>query len=189
MERSKSESLRESLAKKRGVDDRTPEFLEEKGKRRKLRGEEVGGRVDLEKLGVEQLPVIVKVNGVLWEDGIGGVLEELREAGIVSCEGSSWLVGEEERKRRREKGANSSIVLAKIRSTGATTNLCRSGLWVGGRWCSVKRFVEVPPKVKEGVWIRVRRAMYEGKEREVEMRGKLWEVMVGLEEKVEKMVE
>ncbi|RPB01074.1 hypothetical protein L873DRAFT_1842728 [Choiromyces venosus 120613-1] len=189
MDRNKSENLRENLVKKRGMDDRAPKFLEEKGKRRKLRGEEVGGRVDPEGLRGKQLPVMVKVNGVLWEDGIGGVLEGLRKAGIVSCEGSHWLVGEEERKRRREKGANSSTVLAKIRGAGVATNLCRSGLWVGGCWCSVRRFVAVPPKAKEGVWTRVRGAIIEEREKGVEGRMKIWEVLVGLKEKLEKVVE
>ncbi|RPA96655.1 hypothetical protein L873DRAFT_1206341 [Choiromyces venosus 120613-1] len=132
---------------------------------------------------------MVKVNDVWWEDGIGEVLARLSEVGIVSCGGSCWLIGEEERKRRREKGANSSTVLAKIRGAGATTKLCRSGLWVGGHWCSVRRFVVVPPKAKEGVWTRVKRVIYEGKEKEVEIRGELWEVIAGLEEKVEKVVE
>jgi len=30
--------------------------------------------------------------------------------------------------------------------------LCRSGLWVGGYWCSVKRFVVVQPRRKVAGW-------------------------------------
>ncbi|RPB00371.1 hypothetical protein L873DRAFT_1843003 [Choiromyces venosus 120613-1] len=72
---------------------------------------------------------------------------------------------------------------------GTATNLCRSGLWVGGCWCSVRRFVVVPPKVKEGVWMKVRGALREEEERRKEGRGGIWEVLAGLEEKLERIVE
>jgi len=39
--------------------------------------------------------------------------------------------------------------------------LCRTGLWVGGVWCSVKRYVAVAPVVKGPAW---RKAVDEVKE-------------------------
>ncbi|RPA97882.1 hypothetical protein L873DRAFT_1808972 [Choiromyces venosus 120613-1] len=44
--------------------------------------------------------IMVKVEGVRWVDGIGGVVEGLNEVGFVSCEGGRWLVDEEERERK-----------------------------------------------------------------------------------------
>lgn len=32
--------------------------------------------------------------------------------------------------------------------------MCRTGLWIGGYWCSVRRFVAVPPR-KELGWVRM----------------------------------
>ncbi|KAG0123601.1 hypothetical protein HOY82DRAFT_544135 [Tuber indicum] len=154
---------------------------EGEGKRRCV-GEEFGGNgFDPESWRGNWNPVAVKVNGVAWEDGIGGVLAGLWEAGVVSCEGSRWLVDEQVREERKRRGARSSTVLAMVCGAKAGQELSRSGLWVGGRWCSVKRFVAVPPKKKEGVWSRVRKALYDGAVEDVEARNRVWEVLAGME--------
>jgi len=58
----------------------------EGGKRRKV---EVGGPVDPEKRRNLRLPAAVKVGGVWWETGIGGVQAGLMEARVEFCEGAS----------------------------------------------------------------------------------------------------
>ncbi|KAG0123474.1 hypothetical protein HOY82DRAFT_619257 [Tuber indicum] len=120
--------------------ERTPELEEKKvdgggvkrgvrveegeGKRRCV-GEEFGGNgFDPESWWGNWNLVAVRVNGVVWEDGID----------------------EKDRKARKLRGAWLSTVLAMVRGAKAGQELCRSGLWVKGRWCSVKRFVAVPPK-------------------------------------------
>ena len=63
----------------------------EGGKRRKV---EVGGPKDPEKRRDLRLPAAVKVGGVRWETGIGGVQAGLMEAGVEFCKGARWLVAE-----------------------------------------------------------------------------------------------
>ncbi|KAG0643687.1 hypothetical protein HOY80DRAFT_1032433 [Tuber brumale] len=116
----------------------------EGSKRRK-----VGGEFDMEKGLGKMLPMMVKVGGVLREDGIGGVLEGLQGTGVVVGESSRWLVGQEEHDRCRANGSLSSTVLLKVLGEESVRDLCRHRVWVGGRWCSVKRFVAVPPRTKE----------------------------------------
>ncbi|KAG0643560.1 hypothetical protein HOY80DRAFT_1090482 [Tuber brumale] len=113
-------------------------------KRRKVVGE-----FDPERGWGKMLPMMMKVGGVLWENGIGGVLADLQGTGVVVDEGSRWLVGKEERDRRRANRSSSSTVLLKVLGEESVCDLCRYGIWVGGRWCLVKRFVAIPPKLKE----------------------------------------
>ncbi|KAG0635962.1 hypothetical protein HOY80DRAFT_1090820 [Tuber brumale] len=86
------------------------------------------------------------------DEGIGGVEVALREAEVGFCDGMRWLVGEEELKKRRERGSLVSMVVVKIRGLEAVGVLCRSGLWVGRYWCSVRCFVAVQPKRKVEAW-------------------------------------
>ncbi|KAG0640102.1 hypothetical protein HOY80DRAFT_1043079 [Tuber brumale] len=67
------------------------------GKRRR-----VGGAFDPENFEGNRVPFMVKIGGVWWEEGIGGVEVALREAGVGFCEGTRWLVGEEELDKRRK---------------------------------------------------------------------------------------
>jgi len=57
------------------------------GKERK-----VGGSFDPEKEVGKSVPRMVKVGGVRWEEGIGGVENALREAGVGFCDGVTILV-------------------------------------------------------------------------------------------------
>ncbi|KAG0642242.1 hypothetical protein HOY80DRAFT_998660 [Tuber brumale] len=116
----------------------------EGSKRRK-----VGAAFDPEKGQGKMIPMMVKVGGVLWEDGIGGVLEGLQGTSVVVGEGSRWLVGKEEHNRRRANGSLSSTVLLKVLGEESVHDLCWHGIWVDGRWCLVKRFVAVPPRMNE----------------------------------------
>jgi len=118
------------------------------GKRRRVG--EVGREVDPEKAQPVGVIMGLKVGGVLWEDGIGGVEQGLEAVGVEVCDGARWLVGEGVRRERVEAGKKSSTVLVRVRGEVVANRLFRTGLWVGGRWCSVKRFVAVPPKWKEG---------------------------------------
>jgi len=130
------------------------------GKRRRL-----GNARDPEKEGTMRLPAMIKVGGMQWEDGIGGVERALEEAGIVICEGMRWLVPESELAKRKDGGLLSSTVVVKVRGVDMVGQLCRSGLWVGGYWCSVRRYVAVPLKKKEVGWVRVVGKVMEGVEK------------------------
>jgi len=112
----------------------------------------VGGPVDPEKRRELRLPAAVKVGGVRWETGIGGVQAGLMEAGVEFCEGARWLVPEGELQKRKERGSLSSTVVVRVRGGDVAGQLCRTGLWVGGVWCSVRRFVAVAPVVKGPTW-------------------------------------
>ena len=129
---------------KRGLDDLVAQVVDG-GKKRK-----VGGSFDPEKEEEKSLPYMVKVGGVRWEDGIGGVEAALLEAGVEFCEGTRWLVNEEELEKRRKRGSLASTVVVRVRGLEVVHQLGRAGVWVGGYWCSVKRFVAVQPKRK--VW-------------------------------------
>ncbi|KAG0641775.1 hypothetical protein HOY80DRAFT_1111227 [Tuber brumale] len=72
----------------------------------------VGGAFDPEFTEGNRVPFMVKIRGVWWEEGIGGVEVALREAGVEFCDGMRWLVGEEELKKRRESGSLASMVVA-----------------------------------------------------------------------------
>ena len=69
----------------------------EGGKRRKVENEEeVGTQVDPEMEQGKGPMVGVKIGGVAWLVGVEGVVEELGRLGIVSFEGSRWLVDDKE---------------------------------------------------------------------------------------------
>jgi len=118
----------------------------EGGKRKRV---EVGGPGDPEKRRNLRLPAAVKVGGVRWETGIGGVQAGLMEAGVQFCEGAKWLVSEGELQKRKERGSLSSTVVVRIRGGDVGGQLCHTGLWVGGVWCLVNRYVVVAR------WLRV----------------------------------
>ena len=120
------------------------------GKKRK-----VGGSFDPEKEEERSIPFMVKIGGVRWVDGIGGVEVALREMGVEFCEGTKWLVGEEELEKRRKRGSLSSTVVVRVRGEQVVRQLGRAGVWVGGYWCSVKRFVAVQPKRTVRGWEKV----------------------------------
>ena len=120
------------------------------GKRRR-----VGELFDPEKEVGKDIPRMVKIGGVRWEEGIGGVEVALREAGVGFCDGMRWLVGEEELKKRRERGGLSSTVVVRVKGEEVERQLKRAGIWVGGYWCSVKGFVAVQPKRREAGWMKV----------------------------------
>jgi len=115
----------------------------------------VGGPVDPEKKRWDGMPLMVKICGVRWEEGIGGVEVALSKARIAFCDGTRWLVGEEELEKRKMSGRLSSTVVARVRGMEVMGQLCRSGLWVGGYWYSVKRFVAVQPRRKSEGWEKV----------------------------------
>ncbi|KAG0641434.1 hypothetical protein HOY80DRAFT_1039266 [Tuber brumale] len=74
----------------------------------------VGRAFDPEFSEGNRMPFIVKTGGVGWGEGIGGGEVALREAGVGFCDGMRWLVGEEELKKRRERGGLASTVVVKI---------------------------------------------------------------------------
>jgi len=125
-----------------------------KGKKRSVE-EEVGRAPDPMVRWGNVAQVMVKVGGVRWDDGIGGVVEGLKQSGFVVCGKEKWLVGVEERKRRMEQGSRSSTVLVKVMDKERAGELCWAGLWVGSVWCSVRKFVAVPVRCKESGWVRV----------------------------------
>jgi len=98
---------------------------------------------------------MVKLGGVRWKDGIGGVSAVLVKAGIQECEIMRRLVQEGELAKRKERGALSSTVVAGVKGVEVAGQLCKTGLWVGGYRYSVKRYVVVPPKRKEQGWRKV----------------------------------
>ena len=108
----------------------------------------VGGSFDPEKEEGKSLPYMVKIGGVRWENENGGVEAALQEAGVEFCEGTRWLVNEEELKKRRKRGSLASMVVVRVRGLEMVHQLGQASVWVGGYWCSVKRFVAVQPKRK-----------------------------------------
>jgi len=115
----------------------------------------VGGPADPEKMRWDGMPLMVKIGGVGWEEGIGRVEVALREAGIVFCDRTRLLVREEGLEKRKVSRWLASTVVARVRGMEVMGQLCRSGLWVGGYWCSVKRFVVVQPRRKSVGWEKV----------------------------------
>ena len=83
------------------------------------------------------------------------------EAGVEFCKRAKWLVSEGELQKRKEWGSLSSTVVVRIRGGDVAGQLCRTGLWVGGVSCSVRRYVAVAPVVKGPAW---RKAVDEVKE-------------------------
>ena len=136
---------------KRGIEAMVEEVVE--GKKRRMGY----GGIPFDPEGVRGKGVVVglKVGGVLWETGIGGVLDALEEVGFILAEGGRWLVGEEERKRRERWGRTSSTVVAFVRGVAEADVLLKKGLWLKGRWHSIKRYEAVQPiRAKKGwVWV------------------------------------
>ena len=136
---------------KRGIKEMVDEVVE--GKKRKLgyRG------IPFDPEGVRGKGIVVglKLGGVLWEVGIGGVVAALEEAGFILAEGARWLVDEKERERRRKTGRLSSTVVAFVRGVAEAEVLLKKDLWLGGKWHSVKRYEAVQPvRVKKGwAWV------------------------------------
>ena len=150
------------------------------GKRRKVE-EEVGTRVDPEKE-QETGPVVgLKVGGVAWLVGVEGVVAELGRLGIMSCEGSRWLVNDSERGRRIKEGKTLSTVLALVRGGKDVDGLFRSGMWLAGRWCSIQRFLGVKPVRKVDRWRQVK-VVLDANRRRVEKVFGLVEAFMGGEE-------
>ena len=79
----------------------------------------------------------------------------LREAGVGFCDRTRWLVGEEELEKRRKRGGLASTVVVRVMGEEVVHQLGRAGIWVGGYWCSVKKFVAVQPRRKEAGWMKV----------------------------------
>ena len=136
---------------KRGIKEMVDEVVD--GKKRKLGY----GGIPFDPEGVRGKGIVVglKLGGVLWETGIGGVLAALEEAGFILAEGARWLVGEKERARREALGRMSSTVVAFVRGVAEADVILKKGLWLGGRWHSVKRYEAVQPiRVKKGwAWV------------------------------------
>ena len=136
---------------KRGIKEMVDEVVE--GKKRKLGY----GGIPFDPEGVRGKGIVVglKLGGVLWEVGIGGVVAALEEAGFILAEGARWLVDEKERERRKKTGRLSSTVVAFVRGVAEAEVLLKKGLWLGGRWHSVKRYEAVQPiRVKKGwAWV------------------------------------
>jgi len=128
-----------------------------------------GGGIPFDPVGLRGKRTVVglKVNGVLWEVGVEGLLAALEEEGFVICDGARWLVNEEEVVRRKGLGKTSSTVVVFLRGASDVAGLLRKGLWLGGRWHSVRRFEAVQPVRKKGGWVWLREWLEkEGKARE-----------------------
>ena len=91
----------------------------------------------------------------MWEVGIGGLLAALEEAGFILAVGARWLVEEKERKMREKMERMSSTMVAFVRGVAEANVLLKKGLWLGGRWHSVKTYEAVQPiRVKKGwMWV------------------------------------
>jgi len=128
-----------------------------------------GGGIPFDPVGLRGKKTVVglKVNGVVWEVGVDGLLAALEEEGFVICEGARWLVDEKEVARRKGLGKTSSTVVVFVRGASDVAGLLRKGLWLGGRWHSVRKFEAVQPDRKKSGWVWMREWMEkEGKERE-----------------------
>jgi len=137
------------------------------GEGRGKRFEGGGIPFDPEGLRGKRTVVGVKVNVVLWEVSVEGLLAALEEKGYVICEGARWLVDEEEVVRRKSVHKTSSTVVVFVCGALEVAGLLRRGLWLGGRWHSVKRFEAVQLVRKKSGWVWMREWMEkEGKVRD-----------------------
>ena len=98
----------------------------------KRRFEGGGIPFDPEGLRGKRTVVGLKVNGVVWEVGVDGLLAALEEEGFVICEGARWLVDEKEVARRKGLGKTSSTVVVFVRGASDVAGLLRKGLWLRG---------------------------------------------------------
>jgi len=78
---------------------------------------------------------------------------------IVSCEGGHWLVDDAERDRRMKAGKTSYPVVALVRRGKEVDRPFRSGMWLAGRWCSIRRFLAVKLVRKVDRWRQVKVAL------------------------------
>ena len=120
-----------------------------------------GGGIPFDPVGLRGKRTVVglKVNGVLWEVGVEGLLAALEEESYVICEGARWLVNEEEVVRRKGLGKMLSTVVVFLRGASQVAGLLRRRLWLGGRLHSVKRFEAVQPVRKKSGWVWMREWM------------------------------
>jgi len=128
-----------------------------------------GGGILFDPVGLrgKRMVVGLKVNGVVWEVGIDGLLAALEEEGFVICEGARWLVDEKEVDRRKSLGKTSSTVVVFVCGTSDVAGLLRKGLWLRGRWHSVRKFEAVQLDRKKSGWVWMREWMEkEGKVRD-----------------------
>ena len=95
----------------------------------------------------------LKLGGVLWETGIGGVEAALEEVGLILTEGTRWLIGEKEGGRRMELGRTSSTVVVIVRGMAEAEVLLQKELWLRERWHLVKRYEAVQPKRAKTGWL------------------------------------
>jgi len=65
------------------------------------------------------------------------------------------LVGEDELAKRRKLGSLASTVVVRVLGEEVVCQLGRAGIWVGGYWCSFKKFVAVQLRRKEAGWMKV----------------------------------
>ena len=88
-------------------------------------------------------------------DGYWWCVSALEEGGFILAEGARWLEGEKESARGEALGRMSSTVVAFVRGVAEADVLLKKGLWLGGRWYSVKRYEAVQPiRVKKGwAWV------------------------------------
>jgi len=145
-----------------------------------------GGGIPFDPVGLRGKRTVVglKVNGVVWEVGVDGLLAALEEEGFVICEGARWLVDEKEVARRKGLGKTSSTVVVFVRGASDVAGLLRKGLWLGGRWHSVRKFEAVQPDRKKSGWVWMREWMEkEGKERAIGDR-KAWLDMQSISEEL-----
>ena len=62
-------------------------------------------------------------------------------------------------------GKTSSTVLAMVRGGKEVDALFRTGMWLAGRWCSIRRFLSVKPVRKVDRWRQVKVALEAGQRR------------------------
>ena len=151
------------LGRKRGggEGDGSGSLIVEGGKRRKVE-EEVGTQVDSEKERGKGPVVGIKVGGIAWLVGVEGVVAELGRMGFVICEGSRWLVDNAERGRRIKAGRTLLTVLAMVTGGKEVDALFRTGMWLAGQWCSIRRFLSVKHVRKVDRWRQVKVALDAG---------------------------
>jgi len=73
----------------------------------------------------------LKVNGVLWEVGVEGLLAALEEERFVICDGARWLVNKEEVVRRKGLGKTLSTVVVFLCRASDVAGLLRKGVVAG----------------------------------------------------------
>lgn len=75
----------------------------------------------------------VKIESLLWEVVIGGVLAAVEEAGFILAENARWLGEKKEKKRPQRIGRQSSTMVVFVGRVAETNILLGKRLWIGGR--------------------------------------------------------